>query len=200
MASLDDIKTLREQTGAGFTAVKEALDQSGGNFDEAMKILRLKGMAKADKRQSKVAAYGVIGTYIHTNNRLVTLVEVSCETDFAANSSDLLKFANELALQVAATNPEYLNESSIPADLMKKNKEIFAEDLSDKPEAVREGIVAGRVNKFYEEKVLTHQKFFTDESKTITDILNEVVVKIGEKITITRFVRTEVNADFKIFN
>lgn len=197
---MEDIKKLREQTGAGFTAVKEALDQANGNFDEAVKILRQKGMAKSDKRQSKTAAYGVIGTYIHTNNRLVTLVEVSCETDFAANSPDLLKFANDLALQVAASNPEYLNESGVPEELMSDLKVSFAADLEGKPENVKENIIAGRISKFYEEKVLLHQKYFSDESKTITDLLNEVVVKIGEKITITRFVRTEVNGEFKIFS
>lgn len=200
MATMEDVKKLREQTGAGFTAVKEALDQAGGSFEEAIKILRQKGMAKSDKRQSKTAAYGVIGAYVHTNNRLVTLVEVSCETDFAANSPDLLKFANDLALQVAAANPEYLNEAAVPEDLMADLKVSYAADLEGKPDNVKENIIAGRVSKFYEEKVLLHQKFFSDESKTITDLLNEVVVKIGEKITITRFVRTEVNGEFKIFS
>lgn len=200
MTTIEDIKRLREQTGAGFAAVKEALDQANGNFDEAIKILRQKGMAKSDKRQAKVAAHGVIGTYIHTNNRLVTIVEVVCETDFAANSPDLLKFANDLALHITAAKPEYITESGVSEEVISDIKASFIADLEGDPENEKESKVDVVISKFYQEKVLIHQKFVLDESKTIADLLNELVVKIGEKVVITRFVRAEVNGEFKLFS
>lgn len=195
MATLEQIKKLRDQTGAGVNAIKEALDKSNGDEQEAMKILREKGVAKADKRKDRIAANGTLGVYIHNNNRIVVVVEVNCETDFAAKSDDMKKFANDLAVHIAASNPKYISVESIDQDFLNAEKETYKKDLEGKPEEVQQKILDGKLQKFYEDSVLTHQKFFLDDSKTVQDYLNELVAKVGEKIQITMFSRFEVAQD-----
>lgn len=195
MATIDEIKQLRQLSGAGVNVVREALDASNGNMDEAMKYLRAKGMAKAEKRKGKVAEHGTLGTYIHSNNKFVVVVEVACETDFAAKGSDMIKFAKDIALHIAAVNPKYVNVESIDKDTL--TNELTAEEkgLEDKPENIRQTIIDGKLQKFYKENVLVKQNFFSDDTKTVEDLLNEMIVKIGEKIEVTYFYKFEVGEE-----
>lgn len=195
MATINEIKELRKLTGAGVNSVREALEASNGNFDEAVKYLRSKGMAKAEKRKGKVAENGILGTYIHSNSRFVVVVEVACETDFAAKSEDMVKFANGLALHIAAVNPKYVSVEAIDKDTLATELTAAEQGLDDKPENIRKTIIDGKLEKFYKENVLTKQNFFEDETKTVEDMLNEMVAKIGEKIEITYFYKFSVGEE-----
>jgi elongation factor Ts len=191
-ATIEQIKELREKTGAGVNAVREALEVSKGDLEEALKFLRKKGVAKAEKRKDKVAEQGIFGTYVHTNNKVVTVVEVNCETDFAAKSEDMLNFANDIALHVAAVNPLYIKPEDIPAEESDKVKQTFEKELEGKPEEIKENILKGKMEKYYAEAVLLKQNFFSDDSKTVEDHLNELIAKIGEKIAIKSFTKFEI--------
>jgi elongation factor Ts len=195
MATLEEIKKLRDMTGAGINAVREALTASNGNTEEAIKYLRQKGMAKSDKRKGNEAKNGVLGVYIHTNSRVVVVVEVACETDFAAKSEDMVKFANDMALQVAAANPEFINTDSVSETKINEIKDEAMKDLEGKPENIKENIINGKIEKYYADKVLVKQKLFADDSKTVEDVMNELVAKIGEKIVIKSFNKFEVAQD-----
>lgn len=192
--TLEQIKELRDRTGAGINAVKEALEHSQGDNDKAIAYLREKGLAKAAKRAEKETTNGIIGTYIHPDNRMAVLVEIATETDFAAKSDDMQKFAKDIALHIAAVGPEYADTESIPAEILEKEKAVYAADVEGKPAEIAEKILSGRMEKFYAEKVLTHQQLFSDDSKTVQDYMNELVAKVGEKIEITKFVKLQINA------
>ncbi|MEP7103515.1 MAG: elongation factor Ts [Candidatus Dojkabacteria bacterium] len=191
--TLDQIKELRERTGVGVNAVREALESSEGDMDKAVKYLREKGMAKAEKRKGKVASNGIIGTYIHPNKKVVVTVEVACETDFAAKSEDFTKFANDIALHIAATSPKFITVKSINKDILTAEFNAAEQGLDGKPEKIRETIVNGKLEKFYKENVLLKQSLFTDESKTVEDYLNELIAKTGEKVQITQFHKFQVS-------
>lgn len=195
MATIEEIKELRKLTGAGVNAVREALDASNGNFDEAVKYLRSKGMAKAEKRKGKVAENGILGTYVHSNSRFMVVVEVACETDFAAKSEDMVKFANGLALHIAAVNPKYVNVESIGKDVLATELAAAEQGLDGKPENIRKTIIDGKLEKFYKDTVLLKQNYFEDESKTVEDLLNEMLAKIGEKIEVTYFYKFSVGEE-----
>jgi len=190
--TIEQIKELRKRTGAGVNAVKEALETSNGDLDKAIDYLREKGVAKANKRAGKEAINGIIGTYIHPDNRLVAVVEIACETDFAAKSEVMQEFAKNIALHIAAVGTEYLNVEDIPAEILDKEKAQYAKDVEGKPAEITEKILAGKLNKFYEQSVLVYQSYFKDESKTIQDYMNEMVAQIGEIMKFTRFVRMQI--------
>lgn len=192
MITVEQIKELRSMTGAGVSSVKEALEHSKGDTDEAIKYLREKGIAKGEKRKDKVAKNGTLGVYIHNNNKLVVVVEVASETDFAANTPEMQKFAKDLALHIAAVNPLYVSVEAIDEATLNNEKEIANSGLEGKPENIKESIINGKLEKFYKETVLLKQDFFVDETKTVEDALNEMVAKIGEKIQITQFYRVKV--------
>jgi elongation factor Ts len=192
MVTLEQIKELRTRSGAGVNVVKEALEASNGDVEEAIKYLRKKGVAKSEKRKDKVALNGVLGTYIHSNNRMVAVVEVACETDFAAKSPDVIKFANDLALHIAAVNPIFVSVEDVSEEAKNEIKETAEKELEGKPIEVKEKIIEGKLQKFFDENVLLNQKLFTDETKTVKDYLDELVAKIGEKTEITRFVKISV--------
>lgn len=192
MITIDQIKELRNLTGAGVGAVREALETSEGNIEEAMKYLRAKGLAKAGKRKGKVAEHGVLGTYIHSNKKFVVVVEVACETDFAAKSEDMIKYANDLAVHIAAVNPKFINVESIDKDTLANEVKAAEAGLDNKPQQIRQTIIDGKLEKFYNEVVLMKQTLFTDESKTVEDYHNEMVAKIGEKIEVTQFYKFQV--------
>lgn len=192
---MEEIKNLRNETGAGINAVREALEASKGNLEEAKKYLRQKGIAKAEKRKDRTAANGTLGVYTHSNNRVVTVVEVSCETDFAAKSPDMQKFANDLALQVAAANPEFLTIENVSKEKISELNDTFEKELEGKPDNVKENILKGKMEKYYQVAVLTKQPLFADDSKTVEDYLNEMTSKIGEKIEIKSFSKFEVAQD-----
>jgi elongation factor Ts len=190
------IKELRDATGCGILECRSALREADGNFEKATDILREKGLAKAAKRANREASEGVIDIYSHGEGRMAVMVEVNCETDFVGRSPDFRNLAHELALQVAAANPLYLTEEDIPQAALDKEAQIAAARAKDegKPEQVIPKIVEGYLKKYREETVLLNQPYVRDGSMTVKDLINEQVIKLGEKIAVRRFVRWELGA------
>lgn len=188
------IKELREATGCGILDCRAALREADGNFDKATDILREKGLAKAAKRASREASEGVIEVYTHGEGRMAVMIEVNCETDFVGRSPDFLNLAHELALQVAAANPLYLTEEDIPQAVLDHEAQIAAARAKEegKPENIVPKIVEGFLKKFKEESVLMNQAYVRDGSMTVQDLINQQVIKLGEKIFVRRFIRWEL--------
>lgn len=193
MISAQDVKELRERTGAGMMDCKKALTEADGDINKAIDILREKGLAAAAKKAGRVANEGVVESYIHGGGRIGVLVEVNCETDFVANTEDFRSFAKEICMQIAAANPRYTSREEVPSSVIEKEKEILkAQALNEgKPEKILEKIIEGRIEKFYKENCLLEQEYIRDSDKTVKDILNEMISKLGENIIIRRFVRFE---------
>ncbi len=187
----DKVKQLRDQTGAGMMDCKMALQEAKGDFDEAVTILRKKGIASAAKKSGRSASEGVITSYIHPGNKLGVLVEVNCETDFVALTSEFQKFAHHIAVQIAAMNPQYLTREEVPESVLNKEREILMGQLEDtkKPENIKKQIVQGRLEKWYGEHVLMDQAFVHDESMKVNQLIQEHVAKFGENIVVRRFTR-----------
>ena len=194
MFTAQDVSKLRATTGAGMMDCKKALTETNGNFDEAIKYLREKGMAAAAKKADRIAAEGVVGSYIHMGGKIGVLVEVNCETDFVAKSDAFQNLVKDIAMQIAAAKPLYVREEEVPTDALDAEKEILkAQALNEgKPEAVVEKMVEGRIKKYYKDVCLMDQDFVKDSSKTITQVVNEAILSIGEKISIRRFTRYEM--------
>ena len=194
MATLDDIKALRERTGAGMADCKKALVETSADMDKAIEYLRTKGLAKAAKKAGRIATEGVISSYIHGGGRIGVLVEVNCETDFAARTDAFKHLVHELAMQIAAHSPEWVAAEDVPADAIAKEKAVQRARVLEegKPEAVADRIVEGRLKKWYQEVCLLEQTWFRDETKTIRDLVGEAVGSIGENIKVRRFVRWAV--------
>lgn len=190
--TMDQIKELRKRTGVGIGNVKEALENSGGDMEKAIVYLREKGIAKAAKRAGKSADNGFIAHYIHGEGQIGVLVELNSETDFASRSDKFREFGRNVAMHIAASTPEYITVEDIPAELLDKEKAVYAADLEGKPEAVQEKILEGKLSKFYQEVVLLKQPYVKDDSKKIEDILNELIAAVGEKIEIGRFARFQI--------
>jgi elongation factor Ts len=190
--TLEQVKELRAATGVGFNDCREALIEAKGNIEKAIEYLRKKGVAKGAKRAERTASEGYIGVYTHGNNSMISLVEVNCETDFVAKNEDFQKLANDLALHVAAMNTEYITRETVPADVLEKEKEVAREELKGKPADIQDKIIEGKLEKFYKDTVLMDQQFFKDDSKTVGDLLNEYLAKIGEKIEVTRILTWKV--------
>lgn len=191
MITAQDIAQLRAQTGAGMMDCKKALEEANGNVESAVEILRKKGIAKAAKRADKIAAEGMIVSYIHGGGRVGVLVEVNCETDFVAKNEGFKALANDIALHIAALSPKYLSREEVPAELVEKEKNIYREQMQgeNKPAEIIEKIIDGKMGKFYSEICLLEQPFIKDEEKTIEQLLTTKTGEIGEKITIRRFAR-----------
>jgi len=188
------VKELRDQTGVGIMACKNALQEADGDITQAVDILRKKGIAKAQKREGRSASEGQVQAYIHMGGKIGVLVEVNCETDFSAKTEDFSSFARNLAMHIAATNPMAITEEGLPEDIVEREKEIYrAQALeSGKPEKVEEKIVAGKMKKFISEVCLLNQPYVRDPDLTIEDLLNELKVKTGENVIIRRFVRFQL--------
>jgi len=188
------IKELRAATRAGVLDCRKALTESDGDFKKAVDWLREKGMSAAAKRSERVASQGVVELYSHGNGRVGVMVELNCETDFVARAESFRTFAHELALQIAATAPQYISEANIPADVLAHEAEIAKARVLEegKPEAVAAKIVEGRLKKFKEEVCLLSQAYIRDESATIEQLLHQTVASIGENIVIRRFQRWEM--------
>jgi elongation factor Ts len=188
------IKKLRENTGAGMLDCKKALENSDGDYAKAVDYLREKGLSAAAKRAERKASEGVVELYSHGNGRVGVMVEVNCETDFVARSDDFRKFAHELALQIAAANPQFLTEADIPADVIEHERKIAEAKAREdgKPEAVLPRIVDGYLTKFKDEVVLMRQAYIRDESLTIQKLFDNVVVSTKEKLVIRRFARWQL--------
>jgi elongation factor Ts len=192
-ATLDQIKELRNATGAGISAVKEALEHSKGDREKAILYLREKGIAKAAKRADKRAENGFIAHYIHGEGTIGVLVELNSETDFTARNEKFRKLANDLAIHIAAANPQYISTEDVPEEIMKKEKELAEKGLENKPDEIKEKIIEGKLQKVFEDIVLLEQNFVKDDSKKIKDLLNETIAAVGEKIEIGRFVRMQIS-------
>jgi len=191
-----DVMRLREQTGVGMMDCKKALVEADGNFDAAVKILREKGMASAAKKAGRIASEGIVESYIHGGGRIGVLIEVNCETDFVARSDDFKALVHDLCMQIAAAKPEVVSVADVdPAKIAAEREILTAQAMNEpkpKPAAVIEKMVEGRIKKYFKEVCLMEQEFVKDPSKTITTLINETVAKIGEKISVRRFVRYEV--------
>ena len=190
---LELVKQLRAKTGAGVLESQSALAEAKGDLDRAVAILRLKGQAKAVKRQDRTTSEGTIGVYIHSGNQVAALVELHCETDFVARTDDFKNLAHDLAMQVAATNPLYLSPQDIPAEEVDKERAIAHGSMpKGKPASVSERIVGGKLEKFFSEVCLLKQVFIKDETRTIEQLLNDSLIKLGENIQIRRFIRFQL--------
>ena len=189
--TIDMIKELREKTGCGIMECRSALQNAAGNMDAAIEELREKGLKKAEKRANREASEGRLEVYIHTAGSPVVLVEVNSETDFVAKSDTFKELAHEIALQIAAASPKYISEADIPAEVIEEEKAIITTRVREegKPEAIIPKIVEGFMKKFLDENVLLNQKYIRDESRTITDLINDKVAALGERIVVRRFVR-----------
>jgi elongation factor Ts len=185
------IKTLREATGAGFLDCRKALEQSDGDMNAALDYLRQKGLATATKRASRQASEGVLELYTHGNGRVGVMVEVNCESDFVGRSEAFREFAHEIALQIAATNPDYVSEADIPAEVIEHETMIATAKAKEegKPDSVLPRIVEGSLKKFKDEFVLLNQPYIRDESITVQELLNQKIAAIGENIIIRRYER-----------
>lgn len=196
MSTETDIKQnlvkLRQLTGAGMMDCKKALDETGGDFQKAQEIIRKRGLDIAKKKSSREAKEGQIISYIHAGGKLGVLLEINCETDFVAKNETFQAFARDVAMQIAAAQPLYVASENIPADVLEREKAIFADQVAGKPADVQEKILEGKLTKRYEDLCLLNQKFVKDDSKTIQDLLTELIAKIGENIIIRRFTRFEV--------
>ena len=196
--SASEVKALRERTGAGMMDCKRALQESDGDVEKAVEILRVKGQAQAAKRGTRVASEGVVQSYIHANGKIGVLVEVDCETDFVARNEDFREFAREVALHVAAAAPVYVSEDDVPEDARAAELRIFAEQALDKPENVRERMAQGRLRKWLGEVALLNQPHVNADKhggKTIEELRAEAASKTGENVVIRRFVRFAVGEE-----
>ena len=189
------VKQLREKTGAGMMECKNALVESEGNEEKAIDILRERGLASAKKREGRIAAEGIVGSYIHMGGKVGVLVELNCETDFVARGEEFQQLVKDIAMHVAAAEPRYVSREEVPESVLEKEREIARAQakndpkMANKPEQVIEKIVDGRLNKFYEETVLNDQPFVKDPAKTVAELVTEKIAKTGERITVRRFTR-----------
>lgn len=193
MITAELVKQLRERTGAGMMDCKKVLTEADGDMEKAAELLREKGLAKAAKKASRVAAEGIVESYIHGEGRIGVLVEVNSETDFAAKNEEFKAFVKDICMQIAASKPEYIRREEVPTEILEKEKEILrAQALNEgKPEKIVDKMVEGRVEKYYKEVCLLEQPFVKDPDKTVQDLLTEKIAKIGENINIRRFARFE---------
>jgi elongation factor Ts len=194
--SADVVKTLRERTGAAMMDCKKALVETGGDIEKAIEWLRKKGAASAEKKVGRTTNEGLIEAYIHPGSRLGVLIEVNCETDFVAKTPDFRALVKDLAMQIAATSPRAISREEIPADQVEKELEIYRTQARNekKPENVVERIAQGKLEKFYQDFVLLEQSFIKDQNRTVKQVVTDVIAKLGENITVKRFVRFQLGA------
>jgi elongation factor Ts len=188
------VKDLREKTGAGMMDCKKALAESGGNFEKAVDYLRQKGLATAARRAGKIASEGQIGSYVHAGGKIGVMVEVNCETDFVAKTDDFQAFAKDVAMHIAASSPLYIQRENVPPAVLEREREIYRAQAREagKPEKIMEKIVEGKLEKYYSEVCLLEQPFVKDPDRTVQDLLNGLIGKLGEKVEIRRFIRFQV--------
>ncbi len=202
MASVKEIPAklvaeLRARTGAGMMDCKKALEETDGDLEKAVDVLRKKGAAKADKRAGREASEGVIGSYVHFDGSVGVLVELNSETDFVARTEDFKALAKDIAVHIAATNPLAVRIEDLPAELVARERKVYESQVAEqkKPENIRAKIVDGMMRKFYEERVLLEQKFVKDDKRTVGELVKELSGKTGEKVGIRRFARLELGGN-----
>ncbi|HHJ52248.1 MAG TPA: translation elongation factor Ts [Caldithrix abyssi] len=188
------VKELRDKSGAGMMDCKRALQESEGDFDKALEILRKKGIAKAAKRAGREVNEGIVTSYIHPGSKLGVLVEINCETDFVANTDEFKQFAKNVAMHIAASSPLAVRREDLDAETVEKEKNIFREQAleSGKPEHIVDKIIEGRLEKYFQEVCLLEQPYVRDPDKTIQDLLTETIAKVGENVNIKRFARFRI--------
>ena len=188
------VKEIRDRTGAPFLDCKKALEETGGDYDKAVEILRIKGLTKAAKKVGRETPEGIITSYIHPGGKIGVMVEVNCETDFVARNEEFQAFTKEIAMQVAAANPSFIKREDVPESVIQKEKEVMTAQVieSGKPANVADKIVQGKIEKFYEEICLLEQTYIRDPKIKVLDLLNSLVAKIGENIVIRRFTRYQL--------
>lgn len=185
----DQVRQLRDQTGAGMMECKRALVDAGGDFDKAIDALRKAGASRAEKRAERAASEGMVESYIHPGNRVGVLIEVNCETDFVARTDEFRDLVRNLAMQVAAAGADYVRREEVPAERVAKEREIFAAQVVGKPAAIVDKIVDGKVDKFYSEICLLEQPYIRDDSVKVGDLVTQAAAKTGENIVVRRFAR-----------
>lgn len=191
--NLEQIKQLREQTGAGINDCKKCLEESGNDFNKAIELLRKKGVEVAYKKSSRETGEGAIGCYVHSNGKIAALVKVKCETDFVARNKEFQELIKDLAMHITAMNPLYKSANDVPEQVKNKEKEIEAEKLKTqgKPAEIIDKILEGKLRKFYEQVCLLNQPFVRDDKKSVDDLIKEKIQKLGENIEVGEFVRFE---------
>ena len=190
--SLDDVKKLREETGVSIMQCKKALEEAQGDFEKARVILRKVSAQIAEKKADRDLGAGAIGVYLHNGNTVAGVVVLACETDFVAKNEEFANLAKELAMHVAAMAPQYLTKEDVSEEDVAAAKEVFQEEVADKPAEMQEKIMQGKIDSYLKDKVLTDQAFIKDPSKTIQDMISEATQKFGERVEITRFERFSV--------
>jgi elongation factor Ts len=192
--SVELVKDLRQRTGAGVVDCKKALQEAKGNVDAAIDYLRRKGLATAAKKAGRIASDGLVSSYIHAGGKMGVLVEVNCETDFVAKTEDFQAFVKNIAMHVAAANPQYIRREEIPGDVLEKERDIYRTQAMEagKPEKVIDKIVEGKIERFYSEVCLLEQTYIKDSDLTIKELLEAMIAKIGENISIRRFSRFQL--------
>ncbi len=189
------VQTLREKTNAGMMECKAALKEADGDLEKAETILRKKGTIKAEKKADRQTKEGIIASYIHMAGRIGVLIEVNCETDFVARNEIFQAFVKDISLHIAASNPKFIGREEIPADLIAKEREIAAEQVKGKPEAIVEKIVQGKIDKIFAEQCLLEQAFIKNPDITISDFVKSKIAELGENLVVRRFVRYAVGED-----
>lgn len=190
--SAQQVKELRDRTGAGLMDCKRALVEAEGDAEQARTILRERGLAKAEKKRGRETSEGIIASYVHSNERLGVLVELACETDFVARSDEFKQLGKEMAMQVAASNPLALIPDELPEETVEAERDVYRKQHEDKPEHIQEQIIEGKLGKFYDENCLLRQTYIRDDSLTVEEFLKQAIAKLGENIELRRFVRMEV--------
>jgi elongation factor Ts len=192
--SIELVKDLRQRTGAGVIDCKTALQEAKGNVDAAIDYLRRKGLATAAKKAGRIATDGLVSSYIHAGGKMGVLVEINCETDFVAKTEDFQAFVKNIAMHIAAINPQYIRREEIPTEVLEKEKEIYRTQAleSGKPAKVIDKIVEGKMERFYSEVCLLEQTYFKDSDLTVKEVLDSMIAKIGENISIRRFARFQL--------
>jgi len=193
MENYDLIKKLREATGVSLMECKNALEEMGGDFNKAFELLRKKGIAKAEKKAERTAGVGRIEAYIHAGNRVGVLLDLRCETDFVAKNEVFAELAHELAMQIAALSPKYVNSDEVPADVIATERAIFEASMADqkKPKEMLDKIIDGKLAKRFEEMCLLDQPFIKDQNVKVRDVIKNYISKLGENILVARFTRFE---------
>jgi elongation factor Ts len=195
--SADQVKRLREITGAGMMDCKRALEESEGDLERAIEILRVKGLADAQKRQGRMAREGVVDAYIHMKGRLGVLVEVNCETDFVADTEAFRVLVRDVAMHIAATNPRWISREEVPEDVVEGERKLYAEQAREqgKPDNVVDRIVQGKLEAFYKDSCLLDQPFIKDDAKSVGQLVAESSAKVGEKVEVRRFARFKLGEE-----
>lgn len=190
--SAQEVKKLRDKTGSGLMDCKRALQEADGDMEEAMQVLRQKGLAQAKEKASREASEGVIGSYVHANDKIGVLVEVRCETDFVARNEQFRELVDEIAMQIAAMDPDVVSRDDFSEEKLEEEREVFREQFQDKPDDVIDRIVEGKMEDYFSEVCLMDQPYIRDDDKTIKELVDEAVATIGENIEVRRFVRMEL--------